>query len=132
MIADLAAKHDAVAFEPHITVVGGINGDCTTLTEMTRSFTAETSPLSVTFGDVRCSTTRHQCIFLLVDPSKVCELARGALGLPCEAYLPHLSLVSERGGDRHLHGIAPGAHTVRNPPFAVSTTGMLGLGHTQK
>jgi 2'-5' RNA ligase len=97
-IADLTATHeDAVVFEPHITVVGGIDGDRTALTETTQSLAAETDPLAVTFSDVRCSTTRHQCVFQLVEPSiKLFDLhqrARDALSLPSEAYFPHLSLV---------------------------------------
>jgi hypothetical protein len=97
-IDDLAATHeDAVVFEPHITVVGGIDGDRTALTETTQSLAAETDPLAVTFGDVRCSTTRHQCVFQLVEPSielfNLHQRARDALSLSSAAYFPHLSLV---------------------------------------
>jgi hypothetical protein len=51
-IDDLIAVHeDAVVFKPHITVVGGIGGDRTALTETTQSLAAETDPLAVTLGD---------------------------------------------------------------------------------
>jgi len=54
-------------------------------------------PIDVTFGDVRYSTTRHQCVFLVVKPSIELfdhyQRARDALSLPAEAYFPHLSLV---------------------------------------
>ena len=53
--------------------------------------------MEVTFGEVRCSTTTHQCVFRLVDPSlalfELYASARDALGLPEGAYNPHLSLV---------------------------------------
>jgi len=53
--------------------------------------------VEVTFGEVRCSTTTHQCVFRLVDPSlalfELYASARDALGLPEGAYNPHLSLV---------------------------------------
>jgi hypothetical protein len=98
VIFDLAALHeDAVVFEPHITVVGGVEGGRAALLETTRSLAAETPPLDVTFGDVRCSTTNRQCVFISVDPSIALfdthRTARDALSLPPMPYFPHLSLV---------------------------------------
>ena len=97
-IDELPSAHaDAPVFEPHVTVVGGVDGDRESLEETTRSLTDDTKPVEVTFGEVRCSTTTHQCVFRLVDPSlalfELYASARDALELSMEAYNPHLSLV---------------------------------------
>ena len=97
-IAELAAEHeDAPVFEPHVTVCGGIDGKRTTLEETARVMAARTDPLEVAFEGVRWSTTRHQCVFLVVEPTlELVELhrsAREAVGGPSAAYHPHLSLV---------------------------------------
>lgn len=97
-IVDLATGYDdAAVFEPHITVVGGVSGERAALSETTRSLAKSTDPLDVTFGSVRSSTTRHQCVFILVEPSielfDVHQTARETLSLSPEAYVPHVSLV---------------------------------------
>lgn len=97
-IADLAASHaDAPVFEPHVTVLGGIAGERETLVETTRSLASGAEPIEVTFGTIRCSTTTHQCVFRLVEPTlglfELYEAARDAVGVPQMAYHPHLSLI---------------------------------------
>lgn len=107
-IAELAETvADAPVFEPHVTVVGGVDGTEATLVETTRTLASEFDPVEVTFGAVRCSTTRHQCVFRLVDPSlelfRLHGAAREASSLPATAYVPHLSLVySDMGFQRRL------------------------------
>jgi 2'-5' RNA ligase len=96
-ITELAAGHeDAPVFEPHVTVIGGIDGERAALEETTRALAARTDPLELAFESVRWSTTRHQCVFLLVEPTlELVELrqsAREAVGGPNSAYHPHLSL----------------------------------------
>ena len=69
-ISELAATHkDAPVFEPHITVVGGSAGTAAELTATVRSLAGDRELIDVTFGPIRCSTTRHQCVFRLIDPS---------------------------------------------------------------
>jgi 2'-5' RNA ligase len=97
-ITRLADRYeDAPVFEPHVTVVGGIDGERGALEETTRTLAARTTSLELTFGGVRWSTTRHQCVFLLVEPTlELLELrpsAQEAIGGSAEAYHPHLRLV---------------------------------------
>ncbi|WP_311173091.1 2'-5' RNA ligase family protein [Halobellus ordinarius] len=97
-ITGLAAEHeDAPVFEPHVTVTGGINGERAALKETTRALATQTDPLELAFESVRWSTTRHQCVFLLVEPTlalvELRQSAREAVGRPNSAYHPHLSLV---------------------------------------
>lgn len=97
-IADLATRHaDSPVFEPHVTVVGAVDRERTALVETARSVAADSDPIEVTFGPVRCSTTRYQCVFHLVEPSlelfELYEATRDAVGAPPTAYNPHVSLV---------------------------------------
>lgn len=106
-IAECAAAHDTPVFEPHITVIGGVSRTRSSLTETLRRLAAETPPLEVAFEGVRCSTTRHQCVFLSVRPSPTLlnlhESARETVGEPPLAYHPHLSLVyGDLGIDRRF------------------------------
>jgi 2'-5' RNA ligase len=97
-ITELAAGHeDAPVFEPHITVFGGIDEERTVLEETTQTFAAGTDPLELSFEGVSWSTTRHQCIFLVVEPTlelvKLHRSAREEFDEPNTAYHPHLSLI---------------------------------------
>ena len=97
-ITELAAGYeDAPVFEPHITVLGGINREATALEETTQALAARMVPLELAFEGVHWSTTRHQCVFLVVTPAlELVELhrsAREAVEEPSAAYHPHLSLI---------------------------------------
>lgn len=97
-ITELADRvEDAPVFEPHVTVIGGIDGERVALEETTRTLAARTAPLELAFEGVRWLTTRHQCVFLSVEPTldlmEVRRWAREAIDRSTAAYHPHLSLV---------------------------------------
>jgi len=97
-IADLAdGQADAPVFEPHITVVGGISGERDSLRDTLETLGSHRAPIEVAFASVRWSTTRHQCVFLLAEPTlELFELhtsARDAVDASKDAYHPHLSLL---------------------------------------
>ena len=97
-IADLADTYeDAPVFDPHVTLRGGLTGDRTALAETTRELAETPEPLDIAFGDVQCSTTAHQCVFLLVTPTlELLRLRRqstAAFDRDEETYVPHLSLL---------------------------------------
>ncbi|MDB9235510.1 2'-5' RNA ligase family protein [Halorubrum ezzemoulense] len=97
-ITELAERYeDAPVFEPHVTVIGGIDGEQTALEETTRTLAARTATLELAFEGVRWSTTRHQCVFLPVEPTldlmDLRRSAREAIDRSTAAYHPHLSLV---------------------------------------
>ena len=102
-ITELAERvEDAPIFEPHVTVIGDIDGERAALEDTTRTLAARTAPLELAFEGVHWSTTRHQCVFLSVEPTlELLDLrrsAREAIGGSTAAYHPHLSLVySEMG-----------------------------------
>jgi 2'-5' RNA ligase len=88
---------DAPEFEPHITVVGGISGSESVLEEGVRSLAEGQDVFDVEFAGVQCSTTRHQCVFLLVEPTaEVLFLHQEAVevfDVDDGMYVPHLSLI---------------------------------------
>jgi 2'-5' RNA ligase len=97
-ITELAAGHaDAPVFEPHVTVLGGIGDERAALEERTRTLAAQAVPLELAFEGVHWSTTRHQCVFLVVEPTlELVELHRSAqeaVDGSSTAYHPHLSLI---------------------------------------
>lgn len=98
IIRDLAAAwEDAPEFEPHVTLLGGILTDHETVLTTTETLIQDQQPLELTFSGVRCSTTRYQCIFALVEPTvellSLHQTAVHKFDVPAEMYLPHLSLV---------------------------------------
>ena len=88
---------DAHDFDPHITLLGGIETDEPTVMDRTQDLARDRDPLELAFGDASCSTTTHQCVFLLVAPSvpllEFRQAATEAVGRAAEMYVPHLSLV---------------------------------------
>ena len=97
-IGEYAQRYeDAPEFEPHITVVGGVEGDISALEEGVRSFAEDQDSFSVDFTRVHCSTTRHQCVFLLVEPTvdllSLHQKAVEVFDVDAGMYVPHLSLV---------------------------------------
>lgn len=88
---------DAPRFEPHVTVLGGIEGDQSVLEENVRSLTESQVSFDIDFTKVQCSTTRHQCVFLLVKPSiellSLRQILSESFGMSGKMYVPHLSLI---------------------------------------
>ncbi|MCJ7429445.1 MAG: hypothetical protein MUP66_03575 [Candidatus Nanohaloarchaeota archaeon QJJ-5] len=95
-IRDYADQYDTPVFPPHVTVVGGVGTDRETIEKVAGSITSgETAAIRLVKAS--WSVTRHQCVFLLVDPSSwlisLHEKARTYLDHPSNFYVPHLSLV---------------------------------------
>lgn len=88
---------DAPEFEPHITVVGGIQDSESVLEEGVQSLAEGQAVFDIEFTGVQCSTTRHQCVFLLVEPTaEVLSLHQEAVevfDVDDGMYVPHLSLI---------------------------------------
>lgn len=98
IIADRARAYpDAPDFDPHVTLLGGVDVDREAVTERARELAHGCGPLDLDFGDASCSTTTHQCVFVLITPSaELLELRRAAsaaFGRDERMYVPHVSLV---------------------------------------
>lgn len=88
---------DASEFEPHITVVGGIETGESVLEERVQNLVEGQAVFDVEFTGVQCSTTRHQCVFLLAEPTAellfLHQQAVDVFDVDTGMYVPHLSLV---------------------------------------
>lgn len=88
---------DAPAFDPHITLVGGLSENQDKVREITRTLAQDHESFTVSFPRVHCSTTRYQCVFLLVEPNiELLSLHQDAVewfGNAGGMYIPHLSLI---------------------------------------
>jgi Cyclic phosphodiesterase-like protein. len=88
---------DAPKFEPHITVLGGIDTDIATIQNGIEDLAEEYNPIQVIFTKAQCSTTKHQCVFLLVEPTTDILSAHRTMRDICKIdqgmYVPHLSLI---------------------------------------
>ncbi len=98
LISDRSRSYpDAPDFDPHVTLLGGIDADEGGVSERTQALVRGCDPFDLDFVDVSCSTTTHQCVFLLMAPSVVLlELRRDASAAferDERMYVPHLSLV---------------------------------------
>ena len=92
----------APLFEPHITLLGGIQGrskeDVLALTEELAS-SSTIAPFQITFDRVACGDIFHQCLFILCEKTEALlaanAAARRAFNVDASApdYMPHLSLL---------------------------------------
>ncbi|MFC4407893.1 2'-5' RNA ligase family protein [Haloarchaeobius iranensis] len=97
-IRELATgQEDAPEFEPHVTVLGGIRGDQDLITERTEELVGNRESLELSFTAVHCSTTKHQCVFLLIQPTRellsLHQTAAELFDTNPGMYVPHLSLI---------------------------------------
>jgi 2'-5' RNA ligase len=96
-IAELATAHDTQEFDPHVTLLGGISGPVDRVLETTESLAEAHQALSLSLETIQCSTTRHQCVFALVEATlpllSLRQTAAREFGLTREMYVPHLSLI---------------------------------------
>nr|ABQ76058.1 probable tRNA splicing protein, cyclic phosphodiesterase [uncultured haloarchaeon] len=88
---------DAPEFRPHITILGGIDRDVSTLKKDVKNLAEECNPVQTVLTGVQCSTTKHQCVFLLVEATMNILSAHKAMRDTCNIdhrmYVPHLSII---------------------------------------
>lgn len=86
---------DAPSFDPHITVVGGLNKAEGTVKRNAERLVQGRSSFDINLCRPFLSTTRHQCVFLLAEPSETLiglhEEASEIFGVSPSTYIPHVS-----------------------------------------
>jgi len=86
------------SFEPHITILGTVEGEEGEILGKVEEVASKLPPIEVLFSDITISTTYHQCVFARVKPTPSLLDAhleiKSALGHPGKTlYVPHMSLV---------------------------------------
>ena len=96
-ISRLSKEQGTPDFRPHITLIGGINESLPTIRETVEEISKRISQLEVEFMNTHFSTTRHQCNYILIKPTKeLLELHEGLseeFNIQKSMYVPHLSLI---------------------------------------
>ena len=98
LIAALAQESDAPLFEPHITLLGQIDGAENRLLEKVKVFAGLVSPFQVRFTQLGMQANYFRSLYLKVGPDNVLQrLHQQALAhfkvSVTTPYLPHLSLL---------------------------------------
>lgn len=98
IIEELSKKYQAPVFEPHLTLLGDIEGKEKTIIEKTKELASKLEPFQLTLGKVEFSTTYHQCVFVRVNPTAslmdAYMQARIMFGeKKDQVFMPHISLV---------------------------------------
>jgi len=102
LITEQAEAYGTPEFEPHVTVVGGVEAEKKRVASEAEKLAEEGDPFVLSLAETRCSTTEHQCVFVLVEPTarllKLHLRASESVGTDEGMYVPHLSLVYGRMG----------------------------------
>jgi 2'-5' RNA ligase len=98
LIQTLAAQHGTPSFEPHITLLGSIDGSEAAIVAASAALARRIAPLPIRLAEIGQRDTYFQCLFVhaVPDPALVRanRLAREAFSRRDDAaFLPHLSLV---------------------------------------
>ncbi len=98
LIARLSARLGTPAFEPHITLLGGLTGAEEDLRQRTRALACAIKSFEVRLLEVAWLDDYYRCLFVEVAASRTLHAAREAAGRQFDRHLdtgfyPHLSLV---------------------------------------
>jgi len=97
LITEYSERYESPDFVPHVTLVGGIERPENVLLEKVQELAGNSDCLEIRFSGSHFSTTRHQCNYLLIDPTvellEMHEDLTESLDLDGGMYVPHLSLL---------------------------------------
>lgn len=98
LMGRLRERGGGPAFEPHVTLVGGIDADARDAESKLDRLAARIRPFTLKLGRLDWREERFRCLFALVEPSAELAAARRAAlkvfgGAPADPYEPHLSLL---------------------------------------
>jgi len=96
-IRDLARELDAPIFEPHISLIGNLEGTEEELIEKARELAGRLEPFTAVLTEPSYRDTHFQCLFMLVERTAPLMnahiIASGFFHKPHQEFMPHVSLV---------------------------------------
>ncbi len=96
-IRDLAHELDAPVFEPHISLIGNLEGTEEDLIEKTRELAGRLEPFTAVLTEPSYRDTHFQCLFMVVERTaplmNAYAIASEFFHKPHQEFMPHLSLV---------------------------------------
>jgi hypothetical protein len=95
-IRDLANQVGGPVFEPHVSLIGGLEGTEEELIHQTEQFARQVEPFTIVLTEPSYGDEHFHCIFMLVEQTtpimNAYALARDFFHKPNQAFVPHLSL----------------------------------------
>ncbi|MSR73497.1 MAG: hypothetical protein EXS60_00330 [Candidatus Pacebacteria bacterium] len=95
-IERIVTVYGALAFPPHVTLIGGIEGDAADIKEKTAAIAARLTPYKIQLGNIESEIGYYRKLFLRVFQSKRAMesnlIAQKILRVEQGDYLPHCSL----------------------------------------
>ena len=95
-IRDVAAQYQTPVFDPHATLLGGVDGDEKDMREKTQMLAEKLAPYEIQLGEVGSNGIYFQILFSRVEQTpSVLEanaVAQKVFGVDKGKYFPHLSL----------------------------------------
>ena len=96
-IRDLAHELDAPVFEPHISLIGNLEGTEEQLIERTRELAGRLEPFTAVLTEPSYRDTHFQCLFMLVERTAALMNAHAVASdffhKAQQEFMPHVSLV---------------------------------------
>ncbi len=97
-ILDLSREYAAPAFEPHVTLAGGIVGPAREAASKMADLARRIPPFTIRLTEADCSDEYFRCLFVRVATThpimKASKVARAIFSLEKQpAFMPHLSLL---------------------------------------
>ncbi len=96
VISDLSARYRGPTFDPHLTLLGKLEGEEKSLTDLTKQLARALHPFEVRLKEPGCEPHYFRCLFLPVEPSpSLLEAHRRAKQIfdGTSAFDPHVSLL---------------------------------------
>ncbi|MYA27836.1 MAG: 2'-5' RNA ligase family protein [Nitrospira sp. SB0666_bin_27] len=98
VIADLSARHHGPAFDPHLTLLGRLEGEEEVLVDRTRQFARALHPFDVRLKEPGYEAQYFRCLFLPAEPSPpLLQVHQRATQIfnaqPTSPFDPHVSLL---------------------------------------
>ena len=98
VISDLSALYRGPTFDPHLTLLGKLEGEEESLTDLTKQLARALHSFEVRLKEPGCEPHYFRCLFLPVEPSpSLLEAHRRAKqifdGQSTSAFNPHVSLL---------------------------------------
>jgi hypothetical protein len=97
IIREFAHEHGDTPFEPHVTLLGSVDGTEDDILRTSEQLAGSLRPVPIVLTRPACGREHFQCVYMLVEHTAAVMgahvRARQAFRMPDGPFMPHLSLV---------------------------------------
>lgn len=109
VIQDIGSDYQTPLFDPHVTLVGGVEGLEKTVLKKARELAKELTPYEIELGEIDSNGTYFQILFSQVMQTisvmHAGATAQKVFGMEGEKYFPHLSLAYGAFSQEQVNGL---------------------------